>query len=395
MPSLVFTLSTLELGRCVKHTHLESIVFTGWLVMCAAADRRCVLKRTRPLRDSHCDLATSSQSAPRPHSLQLRPAGSAVEMGDDEALDYFEVEEAVLLAGGGGGYEENVDDDDEEEEGGGLIQIEGQHEEMVEEEEEGGEEEKEEEGAKETTEDQRKSQKKRSQIDQLKQRKRQRVAEGEVEKVAAATMVARPQLTAEEQFRIFMQHQPKTAAGSLLASFLPSDFFYPVPSSVPLEEKKKKKPGNGKSISLLCAIEAGMGGDFRKRLAQPSDEMGCPVVIILCSSARRAAEVIKQISPKLHCHIAKLFAKHFKVTEQVELLTKQHFPVAVGTPNRVAKLLELGALCLKSTDLLLVDMALDTKQFTILNLPGVSEDFYTLAGGYVQNKAHIKTALVR
>lgn len=48
----------------------------------------------------------------------------------------------------------------------------------------------------------------------------------------------------------------------------------------------------------------------------------------------------------LKCKIAKLFAKHFKVQDQIDLLSKQYFPVAVGTPNRLAKLVELGALSL-------------------------------------------------
>lgn len=41
-----------------------------------------------------------------------------------------------------------------------------------------------------------------------------------------------------------------------------------------------------------------------------------------------------------------MFAKHFKVQDQIDLLSKQYFPVAVGTPNRLAKLVELGALSL-------------------------------------------------
>ena len=48
----------------------------------------------------------------------------------------------------------------------------------------------------------------------------------------------------------------------------------------------------------------------------------------------------------LKCKIAKLFAKHFKVQDQIDLLSKQYFPVAVGTPNRLSKLIELGALSL-------------------------------------------------
>ena len=50
----------------------------------------------------------------------------------------------------------------------------------------------------------------------------------------------------------------------------------------------------------------------------------------------------------LKCKIAKLFAKHFKVQDQIDLLSKQYFPVAVGTPNRLSKLVELGALSLSA-----------------------------------------------
>lgn len=315
------------------------------------------------------------------------PFSQSISMGDNEAYD-FDLEEADLLAGGGGGYEEDVDDVDDA--GGGGVDEGGGQEVEQELEDKQGEE---------KTEDQRKSLKKRGQIVQLKERKRQRVAEGEVEKAEAlttGTLVSRSQSSPEDQFRLFMQHQPKTAAGSILASFLPGDFFHPGHSGPNEGGKKKKSPGKSILPPLVCAMEAGMGADFRKKLAHSSEEMGCPVVLILCSSARRAADVIKQISPKLQCFIAKLFAKHFKVTEQVQVLAKQHFPVAVGTPNRIHKLLELGALCLKSTTVILVDTAVDTKNFSILDLPSVCEDFYTLLGGYVQKeKAHIKIALVR
>ena len=41
--------------------------------------------------------------------------------------------------------------------------------------------------------------------------------------------------------------------------------------------------------------------------------------------------------------MAKLFAKHLKVKQQQEMLAT-FSPVAVGTPNRLAKLMDLGAL---------------------------------------------------
>ena len=46
---------------------------------------------------------------------------------------------------------------------------------------------------------------------------------------------------------------------------------------------------------------------------------------------------------QLKCRVAKLFAKHLKVKQQQEMLAT-FSPVAVGTPNRLAKLMDLGAL---------------------------------------------------
>lgn len=60
--------------------------------------------------------------------------------------------------------------------------------------------------------------------------------------------------------------------------------------------------------------------------------------------------------------MAKLFAKHFKVGEQQEGLSKAPVAIAVGTPNRLGKLADLGALRLDRVKYLLVDVALDAKQ---------------------------------
>ena len=60
--------------------------------------------------------------------------------------------------------------------------------------------------------------------------------------------------------------------------------------------------------------------------------------------------------------MGKLFAKHFKVGEQQEALAKGPLAVAVGTPNRIGKLADLGALRLDRLKYLLVDVHLDAKQ---------------------------------
>ena len=62
------------------------------------------------------------------------------------------------------------------------------------------------------------------------------------------------------------------------------------------------------------------------------------------------------------CRISKLFAKHFKVEEQQAALKAQGIFAAVGTPNRLLKLADLGDLHLDHLKLLIIDVQLDAKQ---------------------------------
>ena len=62
------------------------------------------------------------------------------------------------------------------------------------------------------------------------------------------------------------------------------------------------------------------------------------------------------------CRIAKLFAKHFKVPEQQEVLEKEAVGIACGTPHRLCKLADLDALKLDNLRLLVLDVHLDAKQ---------------------------------
>lgn len=85
---------------------------------------------------------------------------------------------------------------------------------------------------------------------------------------------------------------------------------------------------------------------------------------------------------------AKLFAKHIKAQEQAEALKKEFNALAVGTPARLAKLLEMGAFSLANCRLLVLDTFFrDAKQFTLLTLPGVAKDAALLL------KEHVLPAL--
>ncbi|KAJ3388510.1 cms1 ribosomal small subunit [Entophlyctis sp. JEL0112] len=63
-------------------------------------------------------------------------------------------------------------------------------------------------------------------------------------------------------------------------------------------------------------------------------------ILIICPSAERAITIgpaLKSIGK-----IGKLFARHMKVEEQLKSLRSHSFPICVGTPNRILKLLEAG-----------------------------------------------------
>ena len=51
---------------------------------------------------------------------------------------------------------------------------------------------------------------------------------------------------------------------------------------------------------------------------------------------------MKKVTPR----VGKLFAKHLKAAEQVDFLRTTLVDIAVGTPNRLAKIMEdFGGLC--------------------------------------------------
>lgn len=76
--------------------------------------------------------------------------------------------------------------------------------------------------------------------------------------------------------------------------------------------------------------------------------------------------------------MGKLFAKHIKVSEQAEQLERLFFPVSVGTPGRVKKLLEMDALSLQHTKFIMIDMQKDKKQMTILELKDTAKEMAEL-----------------
>jgi superfamily II DNA/RNA helicase len=187
---------------------------------------------------------------------------------------------------------------------------------------------------------------------------------------------------------------------TVIKIFSPEIFFSPAADS---SGGGSSTSGGAVSTKSVCpfvrTLTAGLPS-YKKALRVPdtAEHRGSPIVVIVCSSAVRATKIIKSLSTHkhIHCKIAKLFAKHIKIAEQIEMLAAETYPIAIGTPNRLTKLLGLGALHLQNTRLLIVDVTADVKNMTILNMNGVRDDLTSLLHTYIAKELqHIKIALVR
>ncbi|XP_064167049.1 protein CMSS1 [Anguilla rostrata] len=103
-------------------------------------------------------------------------------------------------------------------------------------------------------------------------------------------------------------------------------------------------------------------------------------LLIVCSSALRAIELIKQMTTfKGEAKVIKLFAKHIKVEEQVKLLDKAVTHIGVGTPGRIKALIEKEGLSLPALRFLVLDWNWrDQKQRRMVDVPEVKGDLLKL-----------------
>jgi len=112
---------------------------------------------------------------------------------------------------------------------------------------------------------------------------------------------------------------------------------------------------------------------------------GAPHTIVVTSSGIRAADTFRALKTGLpkqgvkNPNVAKLFAKHIKLAEQVALLKKKNIDFGVGTPERLTQLLEEGALSTANLKRVVVDVSyIDTKKRGILDMKELHEPLVKL-----------------
>ncbi|EGW05885.1 Uncharacterized protein C3orf26-like, partial [Cricetulus griseus] len=92
------------------------------------------------------------------------------------------------------------------------------------------------------------------------------------------------------------------------------------------------------------------------KLRKTHSEKKSVLMLIMCSSAVRALELIRSLTAfKGDAKVMKLFAKHIKVREQVKFLENRVIHLGVGTPGRIKELVKQDGLNLNPLKFLVFD----------------------------------------
>lgn len=124
-------------------------------------------------------------------------------------------------------------------------------------------------------------------------------------------------------------------------------------------------------------------------------EKSSVVLLIVCSSALRTIELIKQLTTfKGEAKVLKLFAKHIKIEEQVKLLQKGITHIGVGTPGRISALVEREGLNLQALSYLVLDWNWrDQKLRRMADIPEIKVEFMKLLEKIIRNCNKVKIGL--
>ncbi|ORX91995.1 U3-containing 90S pre-ribosomal complex subunit-domain containing protein [Clohesyomyces aquaticus] len=137
-----------------------------------------------------------------------------------------------------------------------------------------------------------------------------------------------------------------------------------------------------RTLENLAAFLKKQSKDLKPTPAKPC---GAPHTLIVTSSGIRAADTFRALKSGLpaqgvqKANVAKLFAKHMKLKEQVDLLKKSNIDFGVGTPDRLSALLDQNALSVANLKRIVVDVSyIDQKKRGILDMRELHEPLIKL-----------------
>ncbi|KAF7304715.1 Protein cms1 [Mycena kentingensis (nom. inval.)] len=144
-----------------------------------------------------------------------------------------------------------------------------------------------------------------------------------------------------------------------------------------------------RTLSELPDFIAKVLPNLRLRLSQKSKTNGAPTLLFIAGAALRVADVCRVLKDKKlrgdkGGEVAKLFARHIKVAQQVSYLLRTRVGSAVGTPGRIGKLLEDDALQISALSHIILDSSFqDAKKRTLLDIPETRDEVFKVFSGSV------------
>ena len=98
---------------------------------------------------------------------------------------------------------------------------------------------------------------------------------------------------------------------------------------------------------------------------------GTPHTLVVASAGLRAADLTRalRVFQSKDAQVAKLFAKHIKLAEAIDGAKRTRMGIGVGTPARIADLLDDGALSAGRLERIVVDFShIDVKKRGVLDM---------------------------
>ncbi|KAI9487243.1 MAG: U3-containing 90S pre-ribosomal complex subunit-domain containing protein [Benjaminiella poitrasii] len=134
--------------------------------------------------------------------------------------------------------------------------------------------------------------------------------------------------------------------------------------------------------SLSKYIKFGVAG--HKKLGKKPSQLASPVVLVITHSAIRSVNLVRALKEfNSTAKIAKLFAKHFKIEEQIRFLEQDAIHIGVGTPNRLSALVEQEHLKLDNLELVVIDTERNAKSFNIFDIQEVRGELFKFLGQFI------------
>lgn len=97
-------------------------------------------------------------------------------------------------------------------------------------------------------------------------------------------------------------------------------------------------------LENFAGSRKGKGKKSTKKLSNAFEEKGRPHTLVVAGAGLRAADLTRALRgfQTKESMVAKLFAKHIKLKEAVEMAKNTRMGIGVGTPQRIADLLDGG-----------------------------------------------------